>query len=184
MQTFKKLIRKIPRRERRKYGVLLSLFAVGLLLWGRLLLKEVPQSATAVPVQTAQTSMSNSEIVQSAQSGKSGRVVEVYLPNELARNVFQYDVKPYRRTVRPDKTGEDAKFGSHGADEATRIAEMRLAASKLILHSVVLGEKPHAVINGIVVVPGEQIMGFELSQVSDRMVVLTKDGVLLRLRMR
>ncbi|WP_432798082.1 hypothetical protein [Poriferisphaera sp. WC338] len=178
-----KIINRIPQRDRKKYGVLIGMFAVGMLLWGRLLLKEVPRTATAVPAQSVQTVNINNETGRALRAKTPHAVVEVSLPGSLTRNVFEFDANPYRRTSTSDNNGGLAKLASHGADEAQRIAELRLAASKLFLNSVVLGEKPHAVINGIVVVPGEEIMGFKLSQVSDRMVELTKDGVLLRLRM-
>ena len=167
--------------DKKKTIGMCSLSVLGLLLWGRLLLKEVPQTATAKPAESLQ--ILDPDDAERQAHNIERKTVEVYLPNEINRNLFHFDNSRYRRTVSSDNIGEKGKLGKDEDDVATRIAEVRIAASRLELNSVVTGDESRAVINGIVVVPGEKIAGFELRKVSERTVVLAKDGILVRLGM-
>ncbi|QQE13278.1 hypothetical protein JD969_07420 [Planctomycetota bacterium] len=167
--------------DKKKTISMCGLSVLGLLLWGRLLLKEVPHTATAKPSEALQVDASHED----AKMDKHEviKTVEVDLPNRINRNLFHFDNSRYRRTVSSDNIGEKGKLGKDEDDVVIRIAEVRIAASRLELSSVVTGDQSRAVINGIVVVPGEKIAGFELRKVYERTVVLARDGVLVRLGM-
>ncbi|MEX2544239.1 MAG: general secretion pathway protein GspB [Phycisphaeraceae bacterium] len=58
-----------------------------------------------------------------------------------------------------------------------------MAAARLRVQSVVGGPRPQAVINGRMLTVGDRIEGFELVSVERRSVVLSYEGVVIRLGM-
>ena len=169
-------IRRLMRRltaDKRKLGVMLGLAAVSLLLWGRLILKDVPRTVSANDWAAA----------SSDPFGGPRETVYLDLPPDLKRNLFVFDPKPYKRTKSEEDDPDGPKTQDPAADESARRAAIVKDARELRLASVVSGSKPHAMINGLLVMPGQKIEGFTLLQVSERTVMLEKDGIRIRLRM-
>jgi hypothetical protein len=167
--------------QKKKAGIVVGLVAVTLLLWGRLLLKEVPRTATARPSIAATTpAPAGGEPVQRVAGQQ---IIRLDLPQSPSRNLFELDPSRYKRTKLLDSENEAGKSRPLSVDHDQRLAEIREAASHLMLHSTVPGEQPYAVINGMVVRIGEQLDGFRLIGVEHRTVILEYEGVPFRLRM-
>jgi hypothetical protein len=191
-------IHRIKRRlmaDKRKLGMLTTLAAIGLLLWGRLLLQQVPRTATADPDAAAGAeattlpsgSMGGGGTAERATS-PSRQTVAVRLHDEVARDLFRFNSIYYPPLPESEeKDGGEAKSPADQVDESTRadakMLEVRLAAQNLKLQSTLNGNEPRALINGVLLSPGEQIEGFVLRQVDGRKAVLEKEGVEIVLEM-
>lgn len=183
-QHLDKLIAQVT-ADKKKLGVMLCAVALGLLLWGRLLLQGVPRTATADdPLASAPADVMQSnqpEVVES--SHKPMPVVHVELPEEPGRDLFGVYPNRYKPNY-PGGHGEStAKSSQVTPDVDPRVEAVRREAGDLRLESVVTGTKPRAYINGLMIAPGEDIEGFTLVKVTDRNVILTKYGLFIRLRM-
>ncbi|MEM9883750.1 MAG: hypothetical protein AAF800_12620 [Planctomycetota bacterium] len=154
------------------------LLAVGMLLWGRLLLKQVPQTASAddKPAWLVEV-----EADAEARQVEARPVVEADRPGPPGRDPFLLDPRRYRRALSEEEVVSGAKLPGAMSDEAKRMAVAE-AAAELRLQSVTLGEVPAAFINGRLVRLGGTIEGFELLACDERSAVLTKHGVRVRLR--
>lgn len=173
------------KRDKRKLGAMLLLLAMALLLWGRLLLKQVPRTAVAEP-QAAEESQSVSELLAQAPPPAPVRPrVHVDLANRLERDLFHLDRTAYQAAEEsPAVSAAQAKLEAPTTDERLRLeAVVRAAASELDLQSTIVGDEPRAVINGKLLRPGENIDGFELREVQARRVILENQGVRVQLHM-
>lgn len=168
----------------RKLALMLILLAVGLLLWGRLLLQRpMPQVASAVPNRAAATASSAEAALKAVQIDRP--VMTVELPTYLGRDLFNFptDEVAWALPKKSDAGEVEEKSGPERSDDQLRTATVRKAAENLRLRSVMMGEKPSAVINGQVLRPGQQIQGFTLLEISERHVLLERHGVIVRLKM-
>jgi hypothetical protein len=167
--------------QRRKFGIIMLLFTVALLLWGRLLLKAVPRTATAEP--DIVDSIAAGAADNQNQSVKNRRVIQVDLPAQARRDLFSFDSTGYRAAeVRPTEEIV-GKSGPLPVDQDEQLAEVREAAAGLTLQSTVPGEQPYAVINGMVVKVGDEYNGMRLIDVQNRTVLMEYRGLRFRLGM-
>jgi hypothetical protein len=155
-----------------KSTMIAVLLTLGLLLWGRLLLRDVPQVASAnVPVPT----------LAAAQAPRaSGGALRLAPPAPLDRDLFALDPSRYRRTAQSPQDDPSAKF-AQGLTEEQRQAAVLTAAAQLRLQSIIEGPEPQVILNGRRLLPGQDTDGFTLVRVEPRAVVLEKDGVRVRL---
>lgn len=173
--------------ERQKLAVMACLVAVGLLLWGRLLLlHRQPRQAVANTVASAAS-------VNAADARGGRKVVRVELPGELARDLFALDASGYEPVPAP--AAPEAKSApaptverveksvDENADEIARVEAIRHSAMSLRLISTMQGASPRAVINGLPLAEGQVIKGFVLRKIHARQVILVKDGVEIGLEM-
>ncbi|MEO1237307.1 MAG: hypothetical protein AAFX76_11020 [Planctomycetota bacterium] len=167
----------VIKEDRRRAATVASLAAVGMLLWGRLLLKQVPQTASADGPDTA---LASGNAPSAARA--SGGTVTLDKPQPLTRDLFRLDPNRYSRTLSEEPLLNEAKLGQPSPDEVKRMAVVE-AAAELRLQSVTLGEVPAAFINGRLVRVGGRVEGFELLHCDERSAVLEKDGVKVRLRL-
>ena len=180
-------LRKFVRRltaDRRKLSMLLALGAVVLLLWGRLLLKQVPRTAVADPENQAVSVVAPTTDWSSLLAKDKRPTVLVELPAGVTRDLFRPTGSLYRPSG--EDAGDDAgraKSADHSADDTLRIEEARRAARDLHLQSTLLGDRPSAWINNQLIRVGEKVDGFTLKKVTARSVVVEIDGVLIRLDM-
>ena len=165
--------------DKKKSGAMIALLAIGLLLWGRLLLKDVPKTATAVPKSTAADHARDTlELVRDPSPR-----VEVDWPADLPRDLFALDPSRYRRTP-TDDTGEiEEKSPRSLTDKEVQIEALRRRARGLTLQSVITGGEPRAMINGRFMKIGQSVDGFELLEIHERSVILRMQDVKLRLSM-
>ena len=167
---------EVLKRDKKQTGMVLGLAAVGMLLWGRLLLKQVPQTASA-----DDTPAWLLEAAADVQAGPK-RVVSLKKPPLLERDPFILDPNRYKRTLSEQDLVSGAKLDEGLTDEAKRMAVVD-AAAELQLQSVTLGDVPAAFINGRLIRIGESIEGFELLTCDERSAVLEKQGIRVRLGM-
>ena len=169
--------------DKKKFGLMVTTLAVGLLLWGRLiLLEKVPRIATADPAGNPAQSDKN------AGSKPEGGIdalpeVRVDLDDRLAINLFAFRHNRYK--LLPDVESGRIGIQSHRAadDEQQRTRELVRRAKALHLQSVVQGAWPVAVINGQVLRVGDSIDGFEIASINERSAKVTRDGLTFTLTM-
>lgn len=171
--------------DKKKLGIMLCALALGLLLWGRLLLQGVPRTATADDPSKSAQKIDNKPGTdeQPSQNDKPMPVIHVDLPASPGRDLFGIDPSRYRRNPAALRDTSVAKSTQVTPDEDPRVAAVRQEAGELRLQSVVTGIRPRAYINGRLLAPGDEYEGFTLIQVTDRHVLLTKYGLIIRLRM-
>jgi len=179
---FNNLVRDL-KRERKKAYMVSGLMAVMLLLWGRLILKEVPRTASASPAKTTASVKKTAKATAVSQVVSLRRpAVYLDLPATPARDLFVMD-----RSLYPQSSSDEPqvvpKSGAESADDTGVLEALTKSLRGLTLQTTVLGASPRAVINGKVVRPGEVVNGLTLSQVHPRYVVLEKDGRRLKLEM-
>ena len=182
----KKLARQLM-ADKKKLSVILCLSAVLMLMWGRLMLKQLPRNAVADPPAETQTETSSTSENTSASARTRGRpaAVTIALSDTLARDLFAFDPAEYVKLSDLGNSGDPTgKSGPKRADEQQRLEdEVRQAAQDLVLQSTILGKNPRAMINGRFLTPGSKINGLELREVLPQEVVLTREGVDVRLSM-
>jgi len=167
--------------DKRKFAAMVILLAVGLLMWGRLLLKDVPRSAVADP----------DELVVATEPDKAPELaapidlssVRVDVPQTLARNLFTWNAASYPRVVREDEAKQEEKSGQAVSDEPVRVDVVKQAREELNLQSIVSGHEPYALINGQLLKAGQSYLGFRVLEIADRYVVVVKNEVRIKLGM-
>ncbi|MEM9752793.1 MAG: general secretion pathway protein GspB [Planctomycetota bacterium] len=159
-----------------KTGVIGLLLAFGLLLWGRLLLKDVPRTASADdPVAAAVAA--NLGVNANGDPPNTIRLAE---PPPLERDLFGLDPTRYRRTSDSEEPASGEKLGP-GATEDSVQAAVVSAARQLRLTSFIEAEEPVVMINNRPLRRGDTIDGFTVLAIQGRSVVLENQGVKVRL---
>ncbi len=171
--------------DKKKLGIMICALAIGLLLWGRLLLQGVPRTATADdPVAKTQTTDNkDTQTARSVNASKPVQVIHIDLPSNPGRDLFGIDPSRYRRTPGTSQNNSGPKSARVPTDGDPQMAVVREEAMELRLESVLTGSQPRAYINGLLLKPGDEIEGFTLLKVTDRHVLLTKYDLFIRLRM-
>lgn len=180
--------------DKKKLGILVMLAFVGLLMWGRLLMTDVPRTATAKPKPAATTPADRSTTTtpMSKASSVTRRMPEVAvdLSGLVTRDLFAFHGRGYPPVADSGETGHGTnrvtptKLVLDPADKAKeREKAIRAEAADLRVQSTILGAQPRALINGQLLAPGEAIQGFKLSEVRPRSVTLTKESIEIVLEM-
>ena len=176
--------------DRRNFGFMCVLLAVGLLLWGRLILLEsVPRVGFADP--DAATTAGPQSAADQAGLDVAHELPIVYmdLPRGLQRNLF---LAPSSFLPQPAQDSSASSLEPKSQAETSedpialqqqRIERIRQDGASLRLESLIHGTPPIAVVDGHVLRIGQVIQGFRLEAVGDRSVVLMKDGVRVELVM-
>ena len=160
--------------NQKKLSALLLLVAVGLLLWGRLLwTQQVPRMVMASPPEAPATG-ADGEGAAAANTAPSRNTVYVDLPSDVSRDLFAAPADPA-----PAAPGT----GKSVAERADDNPQAAPSAQGLVLQSTILGHPPRALINGRLLVPGDQINGFTLRRIVSREVILESHGIEVRLGM-
>ena len=173
--------------DKKKFGILVTMVAVGLLLWGRLiLLEDVPKIATAddpnAPAQAAQTPATpGTETADSAPVLPPLPSVEVALSEDLTLDLFTFRHNRYKPLPSEESAGNGAQLEGLTAEERKR--ELVEMARSLRLQSVIQGRSPAIVINGEVLRVGDSIEDFELVSFNERSAILTREGLKFKLKM-
>ncbi|MEO0474758.1 MAG: hypothetical protein AAF085_02135 [Planctomycetota bacterium] len=172
--------------DKKKFGILCSMVAVGLLLWGRLiLLEDVPKIATADPnaaAQPAQTPDGQAEVADtSAPVLPPLPAVAAALSEDLTLNLFAFRHNRYKPLPTEESEGNGSQLTGSTDDERKR--ELVELARSLRLQSVIQGASPAIVINGEVLRVGDSIEGFEVVSFEEGSAILTRDGLKFKLMM-
>ncbi len=159
----------------RKRVAMLGLVTLMMLMWGRLLLKQVPQTTVADDALVA---------VQPGPRQAAEPVVEIDLSEELSSDLFGFSANRYRRTADNENEGGESQFDATNPDEAERMESARQDAEQLRLQSIVSGPPPMVMIDGHVLREGDTIEGFTVTSIDAETwsVVLSRDGYLIRVR--
>lgn len=168
--------------DRKKMFFMIALCALAMLLWGRLILQQVPRVATADDPVTAVANASPA-ILPDDLKLEAGPVVPVTVAGEPRRDLFDFNTSPYKRIESPDKSSGEEKSPVEAADEMSMSQLVRAEAQELRLQSVMGGERRRAVINNRLLAEGDEINGFVLREVTERHVLLEKNGIVIRLKM-
>ena len=155
-------------------SLLLLLF--GLLLWGRLLLKQVPQSAVAEPRQVAPAPSSGNRRPESAER----QTLDIELIREATRDIFARDPAFY------DKIGPTRQVDQNL--RPPRITEMpvpEISPRDLASFELEATMGGVAVISGKVLRRGDQLGdGFVLHKVMQQKVIVKKRDAVATLEMK
>lgn len=180
------------KHDRKKFAMMCTLLAVGLLLWARLLiLQDVPKTGFADPVQSNTASQTKTTAPEGTENVLLQELPIVYLDtsSQLTRDFFSPLTSP---SAGPDQDGHVTRSHPNTDDESSEVAGAEFRerqeafnadAERLKLESVILGEVPVAVINGKVLRVGDDIDGFVLEKVSARYVVLSRGVFRVDLKM-
>jgi len=181
IETVKKWVEPLM-ADRKKMFFMVALLGLAMLLWGRLILQQVPRVATADDPM-AEVVDSSPAILPDEVKKPIGPVVEIHLAGALQRDLFDFNTSPYKRIESPDKSSEEEKSVVEAADEMSVSQLVRTEARALRLQSVMSGDRPRAVINNRLLAEGDEINGFVLQEVAERHVLLEKNGIVIRLKM-
>jgi len=172
--------------DKKKLGVMVGLLAIGLLLWGRLLLKDVPRTVVAEPADAIVDQSLNQDTLEDWHNkpadSATGLPVVAGLPTALTRDVFVLDATGYRALKSGDSSGGPKGAADH-TDREFKIAQAKDAAIALRLEGMMQGDEPSVVINGEILQQGQTINEFTVYRIEQNKVVLEMDGVLIRLSM-
>lgn len=167
----------------KRVALMVPLLATAMLLWGRLLLKDAPRVATAVPQSGQLSEFDELQSTVNASSPDQSKVIELEFEPHTSRNLFDWDPSRYNRTSDSLSHQDNPKLNQFTADDQERVAEAKALAEELQFQSVVQGERRQAFINGRLVKDGDQIQGFTVRTVHERAVELEINGVVIRLNL-
>lgn len=149
--------------DKKRFGIMLSLVAVGLLLWGRLiLLEKVPRIATADPDPPAAAPGEDTPTVRALPT------VAVDLPESLALNPFALRPDRYKPIPVEDSGEEPVQPDPSDADELDRREALLDEARGMVLQGVLQGASPSAVIDGVRVHVGDAVGGYTVIELDPR----------------
>lgn len=171
--------------DKKKLSILVTMVLVGLLLWGRLLMQNVPKTATAMPVPRKATAATSSDKTAASATNAKLNVIEASLFDTADRDLFAVNGAGYPRIEKGEENSTGVtKSVVDSADGSSKAqAAIEHEAQGLKLQSTILGARPRAMINGTLVAPGETVQGFELVEIRPRAVTVKKDGVVVVLEM-
>lgn len=150
--------------DKKRFGAMAALLGVALLMWGRLLLKDVPRTAVAEPKEKE---------AQAAPFVLPKRpVVYVDLPQESARNPFAMDPAAFGFVEKPKTVIATQNLAPEKSEEEKRAA-IESALKGLKLRSTILGAQPHALIDDrILTLGGEPVPQFVITAITERSVTV------------
>lgn len=164
--------------DRNKIVAVLAL-VVGLLLWGRLLLKQVPRTAIAdQPAKVANSSQGTSDNFRAVF--KQYPKAFVGFPNEGVRNNFSLESSVYDKFRYELENNELGKLHSNNAEIIEDTDGPQFRQEELMLDSLA-GQS--VVVNGQAVKLGQRIGGWKLIWIGHRHAVLQRKGKQVELKM-
>lgn len=173
--------------DKKKFGLLVTMLAVGLLLWGRLiLLQDVPKIATADPNASGQADGANPDgapltAPEAVPTLPPLAEVRTTLSEDLTIDLFSFRHNHYK-PLPSENLGQSA-VQSPGVMDDERKQELVEMARSLRLQSVIHGKAPAIMINGEVLRVGDSVEGFELISFNERSAKLTREGLTFLLKM-
>lgn len=163
--------------HRAAWSAALVCLVLAMLLWGRLLLKNIPRTAVARPDTVAATRPAPAPQPPPAP-------IRLDWPTTLNRDPFTLPWSTASSSLRENFPSQPAKSASVQADNTERTGPRPRSMAPLRLETTILGPVPRAVIDGRLVAPGDRIQGWTVREIHPRHVTLEKDGQTLRLDMQ
>ncbi|TVQ52511.1 MAG: hypothetical protein EA377_10120 [Phycisphaerales bacterium] len=183
--------------DRKKFGLLCAMVAVGMLLWARIvIISNVPRTATATneDEQVEILNTADSTLYTSASREKSQ--VNIQLDRRPERDPFVIDPVFFPKPdIGAASSSNDDKSAANPVEdsesrEARLMARLKEATGRLTLEAVMSGPPPMAIISGKAYRIGQTITTgtsqeyeFVLKEVSHRTVTLDFEGRKFELRM-
>ena len=164
-------LQSFARRYRRAVHLGLGLAAVGLLLWGRLILKEAPRTATA----------DGPAYAWSSDAAPLNPVPRTAGPGPITPDVPVTGVKPGNLGKNAEGQAGRGKSESRESDDFARMPAAQPAAAEFTLLGVTTGKVPVARINGRSIRVGDTIQGFTLTACTEQGAVLRRGAHVLNL---
>ena len=171
-------------QDKKKLGLIIGLGCVMLLLWGRLILKQVPRTAVAKPAATTASASAtpSTDVLRRKVFSADKPIVEVTLPTVSQRDLFAIDLTDY--PVDEPEEKKPAKDTTREGKEVDEVdSQLQAMVGRIRLQSTVMGARPCAVINGRIVEIGQSFEGLVLKEVANRQVIMEFQGRMVRLRM-
>ena len=168
----KKLAKRLT-ANRKQFGIMMVLVAVALGMWGKLMLKSSPRSATA----------SSSLTKKAADGGETSLLalapklptVYVELSDKKGRDVFSMNIGDYSKSATTNVIPPPNPMPEK-SDEALR-AELFSKLKTVKLQSTIMRENPVAVINDrIFHVGSEPVAGFTITRITPMSVFMKPAG--------
>lgn len=184
-------IRRVLITNRRNLGIALSCCALGLLLWGRLLLKDVQRSAVAVPAEKVEVVVRpeiNNEGLRLSENGEGEGLDRAEVAKTLKRDLFSGEITQTTGSektakVTPVKQKSDFDVVDH-RDKAIAVEkQIVLEARMLRLTSTVTGGKPEALINGTSYTVSDDVNGFKIVRIGQDHIMIERRGYRLKLKL-
>jgi len=173
--------------DRRRFGILVGVALVGVLLWARIIvISKPPKKAIANPEASAASVLERErQMTAQADSDKDPiETIEIVLAEEPGRDPFRVSPKHFPKPTLPADSDEDAtKSLNHSAEDflrmqAQRAARLRELAGSFTLEAVMKGARL-AVIDGRTYQVGDSIAArsepgtdFTLVAVNERSVTI------------
>ncbi|MAX23532.1 MAG: hypothetical protein CMJ19_03420 [Phycisphaeraceae bacterium] len=174
-------------QDKKKLGLIVGLACVMLLLWGRLILKQVPRTAVATPAATAAATPSSTPSTDALRRkvvNPDKPIVEVDIPPVSQRDLFAVNLSEYPMQEEPEAKQEVSDTIKNDQPQPDAVEEqLQTMVGRIRLQSTVMGARPAAVINGRIVQVGQTFEGLVLKEVRNRQVILEFNGRLVSLRM-
>ncbi len=164
--------------DKKKFGLMCMLVAVGLLLWGRLmLLDRVPKTAVADPDTATERASPPAQPVEPS-------VVYIgRLPDQPTRDIFALPRDRYKPIAPTDNPVNPGKSEVIRVDETpAELQEIRAEARRLRLRAIIYGIRPRVVLNEQMFKSGDYVQGFKVLAIEKNAAVIAKAGYLFRLR--
>jgi len=182
--AFENLKRQIL-ADKKKLSLMASLLAVMLLLWGRLLLKQVPRTAIAEPSIAPAAAVDTVEKSDEPVTYAPAPPVRVNLPSVVKRDLFRFDKDRYPQSESEQAVTDPGKSAADSSerDKQRLIEDIRRWVDTLVYQGAILGETPRAMINSRIYSRGDKINGFVITKVMARQVVFERDGIEITLPM-
>ena len=180
--------------DKKKFGAMCGLMVVGMLLWGRLvIIQHIPRTGYADPAKSAASADKAKKKADQAQPTKPKELPALTLTAApwTGRDLFQVsDVLRPALPAESEKTNQNLPKSQAESSENTedpvlvRREQIRLEAQTLRLDSLMLGQRPAAILNGQFLTVGEQVNGFTLLEVRDRSVLVGKEDEQFEIQIR
>jgi len=168
--SLKRLVKRMT-ANRKQFGFMVALVVVALLMWGRLLLKDVPRSAVASPGKSASKTPEAPELADPLSASRPEVVFQLPEPNP--RDVFRLNPGEFARVEKPNVIAAP-NLTPEKSDEARR-AEMSAKLKDVKLQSTIMGERPAALINDRLFHEGSQpVPGFTVTRITQHSVFLKR----------
>lgn len=187
MSTWRRMKKELL-ADRRKLGLGVTVCCLALLLWGRLLIKKVPRTAEAQP-KAVPTEVATATPLKSAVESRESQTIVLPLYGPVERDLFAFDPQFFPQADQSEQTLQSIpKSIGNPADDLSRTQQelqsaVALEGRNLKLQSTLMGKISRAMINGVLMEPGDRIQGFELKEVRPRQVTLVKDDIEVVLEM-
>jgi hypothetical protein len=192
------------KQDPKKAGMLVVLVAVLLVLWAKMMLTGggAPKSAagmTLAPSAQASVQVHNNGPKVRDNSALLREWLGEPMPQGVSRNIFEVKLDYYpmdtAHVQRDSRTIDDPTFWEKlaksidaQADQQHKrenlIQNVRQHAGQLQVTSILMGSRPKAMINGVLIGEGEVVAGFRVLEIKARSVIVEREGIKLEIPMK